>query len=180
MSAGLLAPRLFGRRVPLPLVAWLTLVWVTLWGELSAGNVLGGLATALVVTWLLPLPVLDPGIRVRPLPLARFLLWFGWDMLLSTVRVVAWVVRPGDPPTQLVLVRLRTSSESMTVMIMVALSTMPGSLVVEAYMDRRELMLHVLGLAGEGVPDAVRRDLAALESRIVAAFGTRADREELR
>ncbi|MEV6034446.1 Na+/H+ antiporter subunit E [Nonomuraea sp. NPDC052116] len=162
----------------LALIAWLAVVWVTLWGELSAGNVLGGLAVALVVTWLLPLPVLDPGIRVHPVALVDFLLWFGRDLVVSTVRVVVWVVRPGVPPTQIVRVRLRTSSESMTVMIMVALSTVPGSLVVEAYPKERELDLHVLGRPGD-VTEAVRADVAGLESRIVAAFGTRRDREEL-
>ncbi|MFC4120721.1 Na+/H+ antiporter subunit E [Nonomuraea zeae] len=173
-----LAPRLFGRRVPLSLVVWLALVWVTLWGDLTLGNVLGGLVAGLVVAWSLPLPILDPGIRVRPVALVRFLLWFGWDLLLSTVRVVVWVVRPGAPPTQLVRVRLRTSSESMTVMIMIALSTVPGSLVVEMYEEERELLLHILGLPGDAT-EAVRADVAGLESRIVAAFGTRRDREEL-
>ncbi|MFF4615343.1 Na+/H+ antiporter subunit E [Nonomuraea jabiensis] len=162
----------------LALIAWLAVVWVTLQGELSAGNVLGGLAVALAVTWLLPLPVLDPGIRLRPVALVGFLLWFGWDLVVSTVRVVVWVVRPGVPPTQIVRVRLRTSSESMTVMIMVALSTVPGSLVVEAYPEERELVLHVLGRPGD-VTEAVRADVAGLESRIVAAFGTLRDREEL-
>ncbi|MEV4068205.1 Na+/H+ antiporter subunit E [Nonomuraea fuscirosea] len=168
--------RLFGRRVPLALVAWLALVWVTLWGDLSAGNVLGGVVTGLVVTWLLPLPVLDPGIRIHPVWLVRFLLWFGWDMVISTVRVVFWVAHPGRPPAQLVLVPLRTSSEAMTVIIMVALSTVPGSLVLEAH--PRALMLHVLGRPGD-VADAVRADVTRLESRVVAAFGTRRDRKEL-
>ncbi|MFC5826376.1 Na+/H+ antiporter subunit E [Nonomuraea insulae] len=172
----MLAPRLLGRPVPLPLVAWLALVWVTLWGDLSVGNVLGGLATGLVVTWLLPLPALDPGVRVHPAALVRFLLCFGWDMVISTVRVVFWVAHPGQPPAQLVRVPLRTSSEAMTVMIMITLSTMPGSLVVERYPG--ELLLHVLGLSGD-VSEATRADVAGLESRIVAAFGTRRDREEL-
>jgi multicomponent Na+:H+ antiporter subunit E len=162
----------------LALIAWLAVVWVTLQGELSAGDVLGGLAVALVVTWLLPLPVLDPGIRIHPVALVDFLLWFGLDLVVSTARVVVWVVRPGVPPTQIVRVRLRTSSESMTVMIMVAVSTVPGSLVVEAYPEERELVLHVLGRPGD-VTEAVRADVAGLESRIVAAFGTLRDREEL-
>ncbi|MGW0811257.1 Na+/H+ antiporter subunit E [Nonomuraea sp. NPDC002799] len=178
MKARLLAPRLFGRRVPLTLVAWLTFVWVMLWGDLSVANVLGGLVAGLVVTWLLPLPVLDPGIRLRPVALVRFLLWFGWDLVVSTARVVAWVVRPGVVPTQIVRVRLRTSSESMTVMVMIALSTMPGSLVVEVYAERRELVLHVLGQPGDAT-EGVRAEVAGLESRIVAAFGTRRDREEM-
>ncbi|GAA2210948.1 Na+/H+ antiporter subunit E [Nonomuraea monospora] len=176
MSRYVMAPRLLGRRVPLPLVAWLALVWVTLWGDLSVGNVLGGLLTGLVVTWLLPLPILDPGIRVHPGPLVRFLLWFAWDMVTSTVRVVFWVAHPGPPPTRIVRVPLRTSSESMTVLLMIALSTVPGTLIVEAY--RKELVVHVLGLTGD-VAGAVRADVAGLESRIVRAFGTAADREEL-
>ncbi|TMR09253.1 Na+/H+ antiporter subunit E [Nonomuraea turkmeniaca] len=162
----------------LRLIAWLALVWVALWGDLSIGNVVGGLAAALMVTWLLPLPMLDPGIRIHPVALVRFLVWFGWDMVVSTARVVLWVVRPGPPPTQLVRVHLRTSSESMIVMIMTALANVPGSIVVEAYAAERCLMLHVLGLPGDAA-EAVRADVAALESRIVAAFGTRQDREEL-
>ncbi|MGI5291507.1 Na+/H+ antiporter subunit E [Nonomuraea polychroma] len=164
-------------RPRLALIAWLVLVWVTLWGDLSIGNVLAGLAAALAVTWLLPLPMLDPGIRIRPVALVRFLLWFGWDMVVSTARVVMWVFLPGPPPTHLVRVELRTSSESMIVMIMTALANVPGSLVVEAYVQERCLMLHILGLPGDAAEE-VRANVAALESRIVAAFGTRRDREE--
>nr|WP_236667440.1 Na+/H+ antiporter subunit E [Nonomuraea sp. K271] len=161
------------------MVAWLALVWTALWGELSAGNVIGGLAAATVVTWLLPLPAVDPGIRVNPAGLVRFLLWFAKETVVSTARVVYWVVRPDRPPTQVVRVRLRTSSESMIVLTMVAIMSVPGSLVAELYPDERELAVHVLGLPGE-VTEAVRANVTALERRIVEAFGTRADREELR
>ncbi|MFG2074318.1 multicomponent Na+:H+ antiporter subunit E [Nonomuraea maritima] len=170
------APRLLGRQVPLMMVAWLTLVWVTLWGDLSVGNVLGGLATAIVVTWLLPMPVTDPGIRIRPVALAGFLVTFGWDLIVSTARVVFWVAHPGQPPSQVVRVPLRTTSEAMVVLVLVALTTVPGSLVLEVY--ERELVLHVLGRPGD-VADDIRADVAQVERRIVRAFGTRRDREEL-
>ncbi|MEV0822063.1 Na+/H+ antiporter subunit E [Nonomuraea rubra] len=176
MIRDVLAPRLLGRRVPLPLVAWLAVVWVTLWGDLTVGNVLGGLATGLAVTWLLPLPILDPGIRVRPVALAGLLLWFAVNMVTATARVVFWVAHPGAPPTRIVRAPLRTSSEAMIVLTMIALSTVPGTLVVEKY--RGELVVHVLGLTGD-VTGAVLADVAALEERIVRAFGTRRDREEL-
>ncbi|MGP3935128.1 Na+/H+ antiporter subunit E [Nonomuraea sp. KM88] len=179
MNLNVLAPRVFGRRVPLPLVAWLTLVWTALWGDVSAGNLLGGLAAGAVVTWLLPLPAVDPGIRVNPAGLVRFLLWFAAEGVVSTLRVVYWVVHPGPPPTQVVRVRLRTSSESMVVLTMVAITSVPGSLVAELYPEEHEVAVHVLGLPGE-VTEAVRADITALERRIVEAFGTRADREELR
>ncbi|MEV0596101.1 Na+/H+ antiporter subunit E [Nonomuraea cavernae] len=172
------APRLFGRRVPLPLVVALALLWVTLWGDLSVGNALGGLAVGLVITWLLPLPVLDPGLRVHPTALPSFLVRFSGDMVASTVRVAVWVLAPAPPPIQVVTVRLRTSSDAMTMLIMVALSSVPGSLVLEVLKERRELVLHILGYRGD-VAEKVAADVAGLERRIVAAFGTRADREEL-
>ncbi|WP_327085352.1 Na+/H+ antiporter subunit E [Nonomuraea sp. NBC_01738] len=178
MNPERLAPRVLGRRVPLPLVGWLTLVWVLLWGDLTVANVLGGLLTSLIITWLLPLPVVDPGIRLRPVAMAAFLLWFAGDTVRSTARVVFYVLRPGPPPTELVRVRLRTSSESMVMLIMVALSSVPGSVVVEAYVVRRELVLHVLGLTGGDVPLRVQDNVTALERRIVAAFGTAEDRRE--
>lgn len=176
-----LVPRLFGRPVPVALVCWLALIWVMLWGELSFGTVLGGLIAGAVVTWLLPLPVLDPGIRLRPLPFLRFLAWFLLDLVTSTARVVYWVIRTPSPPTVLVPVRLRTSSESMTVFIMIGVTTVPGSLVLRADRERRELLIHVLGRSGseEKVAAQTRAEVAALESRIVSAFGTRADRKEL-
>ncbi|MGB0435901.1 MAG: Na+/H+ antiporter subunit E, partial [Mycobacterium sp.] len=37
-------------------LCWLILVWVLLWGSFSAANILSGLAIALVITLLLPLP----------------------------------------------------------------------------------------------------------------------------
>ena len=171
-----LRPRLFGRRVSLPLVAWLALAWTALWGEVGVGTVLGGLATGLVVTWLLPMPPIDRGIRLHPLPLVRFLAYFAFDLVISTGRVVFYVLRPGDPPARFVRVPLRTTSEPITVLVMVAISTVPGSLVVERYPG--ELLLHVLGRPGD-ITEAVRRDVAGLEERIVAAFGTARDAEEL-
>src|SRR5690606_9286673 len=98
------------------------------------------------------------------------------DLVVSTVRVEFYVLHPGDPPAQLVRVPLRTTSEPIMVLVMVAISTVPGGLVVERYPG--ELLLHVLGRPGD-ITEAMRGDVAALEERIVAAFGTPRDKEEL-
>ncbi|MGJ6962977.1 Na+/H+ antiporter subunit E [Streptosporangium sp. G11] len=176
-------PRVLGRPVPLPLVAWLTVVWLLLWGDLSVGNVLGGLLTGLAVVWLLPLPVQDSGIRLRPVGILLFLLRFARDLMISSFRVAFWALRPGEPPpVQIVEVGLRCSSETTAVLMTVALSALPGSLVLEANVRRRLLVLHVLGVPGDAptVSRVTREDVMRLENRIVAAFGTRADQEELR
>ncbi|WP_436762156.1 Na+/H+ antiporter subunit E [Streptosporangium sp. V21-05] len=176
-------PRVLGRPVPLPLVAWLTVVWLLLWGDLGVGNVLGGLLTGLVVVWLLPLPVQDSGIRLHPVGILLFVVRFAGDLVVSSLRVAFWALRPGaPPPVQIVEVRLGSSSETVAVLMTVALSALPGSLVLEANVRRRLLVLHVLGIPGDAptVTRVTREDVTRLESRVVAAFGTRADREELR
>ncbi|MDP9841285.1 Na+/H+ antiporter subunit E [Streptosporangium lutulentum] len=173
------APRLPGRRVPPAQVAWLTIVWLLLWGDVTVGNVLGGLLAGLAVVWLLPLPVLDSGLRIHPVGLVVFLTRFAVDMVVSSFRVAFWALRPGTPPVRIVEVRLRSSSEVMAVLITVALSALPGSLVLEAHVGERLLVLHVLGVTGDARA-VTEADVARLESRVVAAFGTRADREELR
>ncbi|MGV9771693.1 Na+/H+ antiporter subunit E [Streptosporangium sp. NPDC003464] len=180
MSGRGLTPRLLGRPVPLSQVAWLTVVWLLLWGDLSVGNVLGGLLGGLVVVWLLPLPVLDTGLRIHPVAALVFLVRFAVDLVASSFRVAFWALRLGTrPPVQIVEVRLRTSSEVMAVLITVALSALPGSLVLEVHFGDRELVLHVLGITGD-VQATVQADVTRLEKGIVAAFGTGADQEELR
>ncbi len=38
------------------ILAWLTVVWILLWGTFSIANLLGGAVVGLLIMWLLPLP----------------------------------------------------------------------------------------------------------------------------
>ena len=49
----------------LPALIWLTLVWVALWGEVSAFNALAGLVVAVAVCLVFPFPRLQMDVRVR-------------------------------------------------------------------------------------------------------------------
>ena len=60
MTAEPAGPRL---RSQLPLLAWLVVVWILLWGTWSWANLLSGLAVALVVMLVLPLPPVVGGTR---------------------------------------------------------------------------------------------------------------------
>ena len=64
------APAPSGLRHQLPLLVWLVVVWILLWGTWSWANVVSGVVVGLLVMLLLPLPPVVGGTRVRPLSLA--------------------------------------------------------------------------------------------------------------
>ena len=105
-------------RHQLPLLVWLVLVWILLWGTWSWANVLSGLLVALAVTVLLPLPAVVGGLRVRPLPLLGFLGHFLLDLTLSGAQVAWQALRPGrQRQSAIVRVRLRTDSDLLLTII---------------------------------------------------------------
>src|SRR5699024_12571901 len=52
-------------------IAWLTGVWVLLWGSITRGNVIGGFLVSLAVLLVMPLPPIPAEGRVHPLSLLR-------------------------------------------------------------------------------------------------------------
>lgn len=50
----------------LPLIAWLTLIWVLLWSTLTWANVITGLVVSVAVCLAFPLPRVDLGLRLHP------------------------------------------------------------------------------------------------------------------
>jgi multicomponent Na+:H+ antiporter subunit E len=89
------APASSGLRHQLPLLAWLVVVWMLLWGTFSWANVVSGLVVGLLVMLLLPLPPVVGGNRVRPLSLVRFVGHFLVDLAVSGTQVAWRALRPG-------------------------------------------------------------------------------------
>jgi multicomponent Na+:H+ antiporter subunit E len=82
-------------RSQLPLLAWLVLVWILLWGTWSWANLISGVLVALAVTVLLPLPPVIGGTRVHPVGLLVFLGHFVVDLVVSAAQVAWQTIRPG-------------------------------------------------------------------------------------
>ncbi|WP_433783867.1 Na+/H+ antiporter subunit E [Actinomycetospora sp. CA-101289] len=166
-TAGLLR-----RAVP---VVWLVVVWVLLWGTFSWANVLGGLAVALVVLLVFPLPSAPGRGWPRPVPALRVIGRFVADLVVSSLQVAAQslqAVRPGrDIRSSVVAVQLASSSEFVMAMVTEVLTLVPGSVVIEARPDERMLYAHVLGADDEAAVAAFREQVAQLEADIVAALG---------
>ncbi|MDF9813411.1 Na+/H+ antiporter subunit E [Streptomyces sp. SPB162] len=158
-----------------PLVGWLVVVWVLLWGNVTAANVITGAVVAVVLCLVFPLPPLILGMRIHPIGLVRFAALFLADLTVSGLRTVWQTLSPGPLPCAVLAVRLRCPGDLMLTATAIAVSAVPGSAVLEVQRSTATLFVHVMGVDSEEARDGVRR----LESLVVRAFGTRAEIEEL-
>ncbi len=150
-------------------IVLLAAMWVALWGDLSAGTVVAGLAAGTAVAVLVPTPEVDRRLTVRPLPAIRFLMTFALMLAVSTWAVVRLVLsdRAASASGVLIGYELAPSSYPVRTLIAHSISLTPGTLTVDVAADGRTLTVHVLD---EDTVVAARRAIAALEMRAVRAF----------
>ncbi len=159
------------RRLQLPVLVWLTAVWVLLWGDLSVGNVLAGLVLGVAVCLVFPMPPLTLRIRIRPLWLAWLVLRFLSDVLLASIEVAVKTLQLRQPRNAVIEVDLRTQSDFVLTVVAEMVSLVPGSLVVEARAATHTLFLHVLDVGDRAGAERFRERVLALERRVVLALG---------
>lgn len=164
------------RSLQLPMLLWLTLVWVVLWRDVSVLTVVGGFLVATVGSLVFPLPPLRLDIRVRPLALLWLVVRFAADVVRSSLQV-AWVVlRPQRPlRNAIVEVNLRTPSDFVLTVVAEMTCLIPGSLVVEARRSTHTLFLHVLDVGDADGAERFRRSVLEQERRVVRALGRHVD-----
>jgi multicomponent Na+:H+ antiporter subunit E len=154
-------------------VAWMTLVWVALWGEPSVANLLGGVAVGTLLLVAFPVPATGGGGRVRPLALARLLADLAWRLVKANVIIARASVSPVHQLVEgVVAVPLVGASEALVTFVANAISLTPGTLVLEVRAgDPTWLFVHVLGLR-EMETEAIRQDVQRLEAAVVRALGS--------
>jgi multicomponent Na+:H+ antiporter subunit E len=161
------------RRVTLRawVLCWLILVWILLWGTVSAANILSGLAIALVITVLLPLPVVPVEGRVHPLSLLRLALTVGYYLVLSSVQV-AWLgIKPGPPPLSAVLrAHVAVKSDLVLALAVNIFNLIPGSIVLEIDQTRRMLYMHVIDVGSDLAVSGFYRQVSEVERQLIATF----------
>ena len=176
-------------------IAWLTLVWVLLWGEASIGNVLAGLVIATLLVAVFP-PGRDGDVGLHPIAIARFGIWFVRALIVSNVSVAKEVLRPRLRLQEgIVAVPLRATSPVVATFVANAITLTPGTLtvdirprsfgtigndpssdelpVVDGVTVPPVLYVHCLVT---GDPEQVRADGLELEEYAVRAFGSAEDR----
>ncbi|MGY1717883.1 MULTISPECIES: Na+/H+ antiporter subunit E [unclassified Blastococcus] len=163
-------------RHQLPLLVWLVLVWNLLWGTWSWANLLSGVVLALAVTLLLPLPPVEGGLTVRPVPVLAFVGTFVVDLVTSGAEVAWQTIRPrGISRSAIIRVQLRTDSDLLLTIISEALTLVPGSMVIDMDREQRTLAVHILHVEDERDIERQRRSVLTMEERVVRAFGSAAE-----
>jgi multicomponent Na+:H+ antiporter subunit E len=163
-------------RARLPQLVWLTVVWVLLWGTTSAQTLLGGMLVAALVTVAFPLPLVSERLPLRPLGLLRLAGFLAVDLVVSGVNISWETLRHGPRATAgIVAVPLLTGSDRVSAAVANATSLAPGTFVLQ--IDRRGGVCYVYALGVRGTADAqrVRRQVLALQRRVIAALGTAAE-----
>jgi multicomponent Na+:H+ antiporter subunit E len=147
---------------------WLTVVWVLLWGEVTAANVIAGAVIGAALVVLFP-PERSFAVAVRPVAITRFLVVLTWRLIAASAIVAYEVITPRDRITEgIVAVPIRGASDLVITIVANATSLTPGTLTIEV-LDRDTLYVHVLHLRDI---ETVRRSILRLEELAIEAFGT--------
>lgn len=162
--------------------AWLTLgraglglglvvVWVLLWGELSAANLASGVAVAVALLVVFPLEeVAHVDHRVHPLGIVRLIAYFVVELVISTTVVARDVlIGPSRVRTGIVACPLRVDADGLITLLANMIALSPGTLPIHVGRDPLVLYLHILRLDH---PDAVRQRVSRLEALAVGALGS--------
>lgn len=150
--------------------AWLLVIWLLLWGVLTAANVAAGAVVASVLLAAFPARRGAPGVRMRPVHALRFLVWFSYKLVEANV-VLAWeIVTPRNRIREgIVAVPVRGCSPGLVTIIANSISLTPGTVTIEVDPGGDRLFVHVLHLREV---EKVRQDLLKFVALAIVAFGT--------
>lgn len=175
-----------GFRIP-ALLAWLTVLWVMLWGRVTVANVVGGLGVAVGVVLFARLdPVALRPTHFRPLWALLYVVTLVWKLLVSNVRLAYEILTPGDGTyTGIIAIRIRGGSDAAVNLVANSITLTPGTMTIDV--ERHDVdpdspdaelqagaTLYVHGMYMRDV-DAVRRDVLRLEALALHAFGSHED-----
>ncbi|MFF7938763.1 Na+/H+ antiporter subunit E [Nocardia gamkensis] len=157
--------------VRIGVLAWLTMVWLALWGDLSVANLLGGLVVAALIMLALPLPRVPVSGRLNPLPLVALIVASAYYALESSLQVAWFALRPTPMPVSGVLrVYARTRSDLVLVLWTDVLNLIPGTMVLEIDRRRWVVYVHVLDVGSDAAVDKFYRITRRLERLMIDAF----------
>jgi multicomponent Na+:H+ antiporter subunit E len=159
-------------RARLATVAWLTVVWVLLWGTFTPRSVVGGVLVAVLVTALFPMPVATDRLPVRPLRLLGLVAYLAYDLVVSGVEVTWQVLRYGPRARgAIVAVSLLSCSDRVVTVMANALSLSPGTMALQIDHDNGVWYVYALGPRDRAGVERARVRTLDMQRRVLAALG---------
>ncbi|KQV25249.1 hypothetical protein ASG83_07860 [Yonghaparkia sp. Soil809] len=172
-------------RVPLrqqvPLLVALVLLWMMLWGSVTPLTILTGVVVALVVTRTLYLPPVALSGRFHLGWALVFLARFAVDLVVASVQVAWFAFRPrGVRRNAVIRVDLTTRSDLVLTGTALAVSLVPGSVVLEVDRPNSVLYVHALGVDSTERVERTRAHVLDCERRLLRAIGSHEEWEAVR
>jgi multicomponent Na+:H+ antiporter subunit E len=148
----------------------LVVVWTALWGSVSPTVVLLGVLVSAAILLLFPLPTMYFRFGLHPWRTIVLIGRFLWDVVVASLHVGWLAVRPRLPQSRVTQVRLASDSDLLEALTALAVSLVPGSLIVDADSGSRTLTIHVLD-ADKQTDAEFAAQVLAQEDRIRRALG---------
>ncbi|MGJ9573287.1 Na+/H+ antiporter subunit E [Actinotignum sp. GS-2025b] len=159
----------------LGVLVWLTIVWVLLWGQVSAANIVAGFALALLVTEVAPFPTASFDGRFRIWGVIRLVAIFVRDLVHASWQQAWFILRRATPRGAVIRVRLRSHSDAYLAITAGMSTLVPGSLVIDTDAATGTLYVHVFDVGMAGGVSAAHQSVLDLEERVLRAFASRSE-----
>ncbi|GAB3396807.1 hypothetical protein GCM10027515_00350 [Schumannella luteola] len=164
----------------LPLLVALVLLWIALWRDVSVLGLVTGAIVAVIVGRTFWLPPVELSGRFNPWRLLVLIGAVAGELVAASVQIARLALsRHGVRGNAVVEVNLRTSSDFVLTLTSIAVSLVPGSIVIEVDRARSKIFLHAIGVTDEAGVERVRRQALRMERRVVMAVGSKRDVERV-
>lgn len=144
----------------------LAVIWAALWGSFTLFQLTAGFLLGFAILWLLQPLLGGPGAYyLRAYRIVRLILYFIYDLLMSSFRVAWDVLTPHDYSNpKIVEMPLDVKSDFEILLVTNLISLTPGTLSLDVTPDRKTLIVHAM-FADD--PDEVVRGLKNGMERMV-------------
>ncbi|RZS57466.1 multisubunit sodium/proton antiporter MrpE subunit [Microcella putealis] len=164
-----------------PLLIALVIFWMLLWGSTTPLTILTGIVLAVLVTRVLYLPRVVLAPRVNPWWFIMFLAVFFGQLVTASFQVAFQAVFARRIQKNAVITaQLHTRSDFILTSTAIAISLVPGSVVLEIDREHAILYVHVLGADSPEKIDRARATIIETERRLLRALGSRDEWEAVR
>lgn len=156
----------------------LAVIWMMLWGDLSISAALWGIAIAILIQVLFPLPEIPEMETFHPIGFLRLILATLGGLVWASFIVAAQVLQFWKPmPGAIIRAPLRSDSVFIAAITAELVTLVPGSVAIDA--DEGGLLLHVFDASSERSVQRARDEVARTEAHVLRAFGTKEQRRLL-